>query len=119
MRPPSQPQDADGQVARGVTDIGGYRRHDDPVRLRLGGHLRGNRGQHRLEGVQVIDAERHAGVVAPVHGHQVSDVRGTRRAAARSSLPFSQRPTSWTAWVITIFGTWSSRSRNWTYPIRV
>src|SRR6516225_2033813 len=29
------------------------------------------------------------------------------KAAARSALPFSQRSTSWTAWVITILGTWS------------
>src|SRR5215813_6600595 len=37
------------------------------------------------------------------------------RAAARSSLPFSQRSTSWTAWVITILGIWSSCTGNRTY----
>src|SRR5215469_3594944 len=37
------------------------------------------------------------------------------RAAARSSLPFSQRSTSWTAWAITILGIWSSYTGNRTY----
>src|SRR5215469_16708557 len=37
------------------------------------------------------------------------------RAAARSSLPFSQRSTSWTAWVITILGIWSSCTGNRTH----
>ena len=54
--------------------------------------FRGNRGQHPLEGIQVIKGEYHGGVIASIHGHQVSDVRGTRQGRGAFGLALLPPP---------------------------
>jgi hypothetical protein len=64
-----------------------------------------------LSGVQVIDVERHAALVAAAMASTSVTFLIPVKAAARSALPASQRSRSWTAWVMTILGIWS--------PVRV